>query len=499
VVATLEPEQLRSVRTIEDVIAYLQEELDWPVGDLDLEKITFTYTPDELGIRADRMPKLRSLRHLRPITPSQPWGIFFVEFDGPRLPVTALRRLLQSLVAKKRQGGSGSLRTWALRDLLFVIVNDFGESVELHFVAFVDDDSEVEIRTVPWRPSQSPDQHLRRLATELLPHLAWPDDPSQVDAWRDEWRQAFKLRHGEAISSASRLAERMADTAQHLRAQIDDALVAEEGSGPFSDLLDEVRTELVAGVTDARFADMCAQTLVYGVLASRVTDPIGFGASPTLTAVPLANPFLSAFFEQVHDQAAGLDLDASGLEQLVADLRRTNVEAILDQFGSTARGGDPVIHFYEEFLKRYDKRMRADAGAFYTPQPIVQFMVRCVDELLKSRFGLAAGIAEHRSWAAVADENGFTVPPGVSPSESFVSMIDPATGTGTFLVEWIRQARRSYTQVHGPSGWPAYLRDRILPSMHAFELMLGPYAIAHLRWRSSSSIRTPATARRRFC
>ena len=160
----------------------------------------------------------------------------------------------------------------------------------------------------------------------------------------------------------------------------------------------------------------CAQTLVYGVLSSRVTDPIGFGASPALSSVPLANDFLSSFFEQVHDHAVALDLEGSGLEQLVADLRETNVEAILDQFGSTAKGGDPVIHFYEEFLTSYDRQLRADAGAFYTPQPVVEFIVRGVDELLRTRFGLDLGIADGSSWAEVANRVGFDVPAGVKPS-----------------------------------------------------------------------------------
>ena len=109
---------------------------------------------------------------------------------------------------------------------------------------------------------------------------------------------------------------------------------------------------------------MCAQTLVYGTLSSRVTSPEDFGSSPIFSAVPLGNPFLEAFFEEVHDQAVELDLAGSDLPQLSADLRKTNVEHILDQFGSTAKGGDPVIHFYEEFLKKYDSKMRADAGSF---------------------------------------------------------------------------------------------------------------------------------------
>lgn len=478
----LDPDQLRQITSFKDVVEFLTDELDWPIDAGDLQEATFDWDPAELGIPPERVPHLASLRQLRPLANNQPWGIFFLEFDGPRLPLTALRRLLDKLVAKKRASGSGTLRTWKLDDLLFIITTSTGETVELHFVAFFEQpDKAAEIRSIPWRPGQSPAHHLRRLATELLPHLAWPDDPADTNDWRAEWRSAFKLRHGEVIASAMRLAERMADTARALRHEIAQALAAEKPSGPFNTLMMEVREQLVGSVTPTSFADMCAQTLVYGVLTSRITDPISFGASPTLAAVPLANPFLAAFFDDVHDQASVLDLDGIGLEQLVADLRETNVEAVLDQFGAAASGGDPVIHFYEEFLQRYDRKMRADAGAFYTPQPVVEFMTRTVDSILRERFQLPQGIADGSTWAEVAERVGFTVPEGVDRGERFVSMVDPAAGTGTFLVEWLRRARASFLEHGSPADWPAHARRVVLPSLHAFELMLGPYAIAHLK------------------
>ena len=157
------------------------------------------------------------------------------------------------------------------------------------------------------------------------------------------------------------------------------------------------------------------------------------------------------------------------------------MEAVLDQFGSTAKGGDPVIHFYEEFLKRYDRKMRADAGAFYTPQPVVAFMVRAVDSVLRDKFGLGMGIVDPATWGAVASAKGFHPPAGVDPESPFVSMLDPAAGTGTFLVEWLRQAKRSFLKAHPQGNWREHLRSHVIPSMHAFELMLGPYAIAHLK------------------
>ena len=473
---------LRDVRSLEDLLGFLEDELDWPLNGIELEDVSYEYTPAELGIPEERMPNLNSLRRLRPLAADQPWGVVFAEFAGPRLPITPLRRLLQALVNRKRAGAGADRQTWDLNDLLFFVTTGDGEAVEIHLLAFFDaGEPSPEIRSLPWRPSQSPDLHLDRLANELLPGLEWPANPSDIGAWRGRWRDAFKLRYGEAIRSADRLAETMAATAVEIREQVTAALNSEQGSGPFTELLEEVRRQLVADADEVRFADMCAQTLVYGVLSSRVTDPIGFGASPALSSVPLANDFLSSFFEQVHDHAVALDLEGSGLEQLVADLRETNVEAILDQFGSTAKGGDPVIHFYEEFLTSYDRQLRADAGAFYTPQPVVEFIVRGVDELLRTSFGLDLGIADGSSWAEVANRVGFDVPAGVKPSSPFVSMIDPATGTGTFLVEWLRRAKISFQAGQTAGDWREHARDVVLPAMHAFELMLGPYAIAHLK------------------
>lgn len=470
------PDRLREVRTLDDVVKLLADELDWPIAPDDLEDALFDYAPEDVGVPAEQVPRLRSLRQLRPLTARQPWGIFFVELSGPRLPITPLRRLLRGLVTRKRASGQ---RTWALDDLLFFTATEGGGGVELHLLAFFErDDGQPEIRSLPWNPDHSPRHHLERLARELLPRLEWPVDEDDADAWRDGWRDAFRLRPGEALRSASELAERMAEVALDLRDAIGLELGREDGEGPFTRLREEVAGELWAGVDDDEFADMCAQTLVSGALTARIVDPVGFGASPVLTAVPLANPFLAAFFEQVHDQVTAIDLEAAGLEGLVADLRRTNVEAVLDQFGSTATGGDPVIHFYEHFLAAYDPGIRADAGAYFTPKPVVNCIVRLVDDALRERFGLAEGVADTGSWREVTERTGTELPGDVDPDTPFVSMLDPATGTGTFLVSWLRQARASFGR---EVGWAERLREHVLPGMHAFERLLAPYAVAHLK------------------
>ncbi len=502
-------EFLRGIRTFADVCDYFVDELEWPLDlsrldDESLEDITFDWDPNELGIPRERLKNLKRLRQMQPLTAEQPWGVFFVEFDGARLPRMQVRRLLQGLVRRKRAPSLGH-HTWRLGDLLFIVLTGTGNSVELHLLAFSGDIAQsAEFRSLSWRPAQSPTAHLRRLHQELLPHLMWPEEKTP-ELWRADWREAFRLPVGQAIKDAARLAERMAKTARDLRDQILEELDAERAreaarrgdnsdnidqdlysggrttSAPFSRLMGEIRDQLVSDVTRESFADMCAQTLVYGTLSSRVTSPEDFGSSPIFSSVPLGNPFLEAFFEQVHDQAVELDLAGSDLPQLSADLRMTNVEHILDQFGSTAKGGDPVIHFYEEFLKKYDSKMRADAGAFYTPQPAVEFIVRMVDEVLRTRFGLLLGAADPTSWQEVAERNCFEVPQGVDPAKPFVSMVDPATGTGTFLVEWLRRARESFEDSNDSDGWQQHLENHVLESIHAFELMLAPYTIAHLK------------------
>ena len=468
-----------------EVFRYLVDVRDWPLAaddieDDDLDAVTYDWDADDLGIPAGALRDLRELRQMRPLTVGQPWGVFFLKFGGERLPKAQIRHLLRALVAKKRTSAAASRPTWRLADLLFVVFTGSGDSIEVHFVAFRGDDPQTaELRELSWQPALDTRLVLELLAEERLPCLDWPDDEEDVESWRNRWRSGL-TPVGQAISDSARLADRMARTARDLRTQIEAALGAEGGSGPFSTLMGEIRTQLVSDVHKSSFADMCAQTLVYGVLTSRMISD-DFGSSPVFSSVPLANPFLAKFFERVHDRAMSLDLPGSDLPNLVADLRETDVKAILARFGSTAKGGDPVIHFYEEFLKKYDPKMRADAGAFYTPQPAVEFMVRAVDEVLRSRFGLPLGVADATPWREVAERNGFEVPEGVDPDKPFVSMVDPATGTGTFLVEWLRQARRSFDESREAGDWPQHVRESVLPSMHAFELMLAPYAIAHLK------------------
>src|SRR5207249_7318865 len=125
----------------------------------------------------------------------------------------------------------------------------------------------------------------------------------------------------------------------------------------------------------------------------------------------------------------------------------TNIEAVLRDFGDRNPLDDPVIHFYELFLKEYDADKRMQLGVFYTPRPVVSYIVRSVDELLRSEFGLVDGLADTTTWGEVSKRHeNFKVPEGISPSHPFVQILDPAVGTGTFLVEVIDVIHRRLTE-----------------------------------------------------
>ena len=167
------------------------------------------------------------------------------------------------------------------------------------------------------------------------------------------------------------------------------------------------------------------------------------------------------------------------------------MEAVVRDFDDKNPQEDPVIHFYELFLKEYDAKKRMQRGVFYTPRPVVSYIVRSVDELLRTEFGLKDGLADTTTWGEMAKRHkDLEIPDGVSPDQDFVQILDPATGTGTFLVEVIDLIHQSLVAKWKAQGygdkkiealWNEYVPTHLLPRLHGYELLMAPYAIAHLK------------------
>jgi predicted helicase len=174
-------------------------------------------------------------------------------------------------------------------------------------------------------------------------------------------------------------------------------------------------------------------------------------------------------------------------------LNRANAQAIRNDFGKKTAGEDPVIHFYEHFLGAYNKELKVERGVFYTPQPVVSYIVRSVHELLQTEFGIEDGLADTSTWADVLKKHkDLKIPEGIKDPEiePFVQILDPATGTATFLIEVIEVIHNTMTakwdkervsKTEQLKKWNVYVPIHLLPRLYAYELMMAPYAIAHMK------------------
>ncbi|HEV2505416.1 MAG TPA: type ISP restriction/modification enzyme [Mesorhizobium sp.] len=493
--------ELARINTFPKLIDVLRDHLEWPIGEnYGFEEVVFEYEASELGLKPAETAKIREIHQLRPLARNQPWGIFFVSFEDKTVSVTVLRRILRSLVVKKRAGTQPSDRqAWDKSDLIFAA--NFGRSGdrELAFVHFSDGavSNDLPVMKVLGWNAKDTGLHNDYVGETLTSKLHWPEDLQDSDRWRKDWSAAFELRLNETIRTAKDLAVRLAALASEIRARVNELLGAETDAGPMRTMLAAFRKNLIQDLDDDGFADMFAQTIAYGMLAARISRPGALLVADNLAdMVPKTNPFLKELFESFlklggRDKRQGMDFDELGVRDVVDMLNNANMEAVLRDFGDRNPKEDPVIHFYELFLKEYDPQKRMQRGVFYTPRPVVNFIVRGVDEILRTEFGLPLGLADTSTWAEVAArDNRITIPAHVKPDAPFVQILDPATGTGTFLVEAIDLIhKRMEAHWEGQSksadeikaAWNAYVPEHLLPRLTAFELMMAPYTIAHMK------------------
>ncbi|MFL5243134.1 MAG: type ISP restriction/modification enzyme [Gemmataceae bacterium] len=499
-------ERVRFIKSFPALVKYLREELEWPIESDDFDDLTFDYKPEELGLDAPTAVKVKEIKQLRPLVSEQPWGIFFVNFEPKRLPVVVLRRILRSLVIKKRQSAQkGQQAAWKLHDLLFISCYGEADHRDITFAHFSEDIQNGDLpvlRVLGWDDEDTV-LHLASAHATLRDKLRWPDEPGNLDAWRQKWSSAFTLVNREVITTSKDLAVRLADLASRIRKRVNSVLKVETENGPLRKLHAAFQQSLIHDLDDDDFADMYARTISYGLLSARVSRPAGLVADDIIHMVPVTNPFLKEMLESfltLGGRKGKIDFDELGVSEVVETLRAANMEAVLRDFGDRNPQEDPVIHFYELFLKEYDPRKRMQRGVFYTPRPVVSYIVRSVHELLQSEFGLADGLADTTAWGEMLKKHGglklppLTDEPGekrtISQDEPFVQVLDPATGTATFLVEVIdvihrtlaaRWKQQRLNDAQQLAAWNAYVPKHLLPRLHGYELMMAPYAVAHMK------------------
>ena len=289
----------------------------------------------------------------------------------------------------------------------------------------------------------------------------------------------FCTHIGQTIKSSKKLAEMMAGKARLLSDIIGKALSSDEENQEDSTLKDQMlafKQILIHDITPQGFADVYAQTIAYGMFAARLHDPTlgSFSRQEAAELIPKSNPFLRKLFGYI----AGPDID-DRIKWIVDSLTdiflACNVEEILKNYGKSTKMEDPIIHFYETFLSEYDPKLRKSRGVWYTPAPVVNFIVRAVNDILKTEFDLTQGLADTSKTKIKVDVQGKKIEQEVHK----VQILDPATGTGTFLAEVVKHIHKKFQGQQGI--WSNYVETHLLPRLNGFELLMASYAMAHLK------------------
>lgn len=495
-------QDLRKVNDIESLMAYFSEKLGWAIDPddyYDIDDITYDFEASDLGLKEEAFAKITSLKQLRPLVDNQRWGIFFVNFESNRFEVSALRKILSGLIPARRNSDHA---VWDKKDLLFLCT--WGERNKVTIGAAHFEDSEKglpQIKMISCEPAVEDFTQIN-IFEQRLSKLAWPSDPADAEVWHDTWASAFTIRYRQTIQDSHTLTIRLAEEAQNIRNRILSTLEIEIANGYVHLLYNKFRETLVHDMTEQQFADMYAQTVVYGLFSARCMDETqdDFNAAEAVECIPNTNPFLKSLLQEClgsSNSKSKLSFDELEVGNIVDLLLHTKTDSIIADFNRQTGGGreDPVIHFYEEFLSEYDKTQRVQRGVYYTPQPVVNFIVRAVDDILKENFGVVDGLAstdkkkiKFLRQSKKRTDGLFRNMVEDEKEVPAIQILDPATGTGTFLRQTILQiyqnfcdARKGQSKDTIQAEWNAYVPEHLLPRINGFELMMAPYAVAHMK------------------
>ena len=296
------------------------------------------------------------------------------------------------------------------------------------------------------------------------------DAPDELETLLERFLNAGHVQ----IVSPEALARYLARRTRELQTQITTTLTNEESN--IHAMFSAFKETLISTLTPDDFADMYAQTLAYGLFAARCTLPnaTNFSRHTAVQALPRSNPFLVQLFYHVASPTLETNVTYI-LDDIASLLQNVPTEMLRTAFAARNHLEDPVIHFYETFLAEYDPQRRVDRGVYYTPPQVISYIVRSVDSLLRTELNRPDGLADDGTL-----------------------ILDPATGTGGFLLTVLDHIRESVTETYGIGEWVQYINAQLVKRIFGFELLVAPYTIAHLKlslflqaqgWRADERLR----------
>jgi predicted helicase len=283
-----------------------------------------------------------------------------------------------------------------------------------------------------------------------------------------EHEQAFKNLLDKFFSfslpksySAETLATELAKRTGFLRDEIIKEELKEEtilNKGSLTGFYDAFKKYLISDLSMGGFVDLFSQTIVYGLFAARMRAGENFDRRHAYDNIPKTIGILSELFEfislgKIPDQMKWT------IEDIANVLSVVGVKRIFSEYYHSGKGKDPVVYFYETFLSIYNPNLRERRGVYYTPEPVVKYIVNSLNEILKDKINIEGGLSDKR-----------------------VTVLDPAAGTLSFITEAVQCATKEFTEKYGDGGKQKFIKEHILNDFYAFELMMAPYAIGHIKF-----------------
>ncbi len=283
----------------------------------------------------------------------------------------------------------------------------------------------------------------------------------------------------EIEKSSQQFTKKLAQVATGIRDNIKNQILVEEENGPLNKIFREFK-HVINDLTLEAFSDMYAQTISYGLLFIRIfhSNNVNLGniKGILLTTSPFLENFLGEITKYNDKQSTNMYLENLGINKLVTLLKNSDIQSILSSIHEKWETKDPITHLYEDFLRYYQPQQKLERGVFYSPDVVVSFIVRSVNHLLQSQFDCKDGLTDD----SFTSKNGVKIPN--------IQILDPATGTGTFLSQIIdliyenfKKKYRSLDKAEFQQKWNNYVKNNLLSRLFGFELLLIPYIIAHLK------------------